>query len=308
MKRNFKINCRNIMKRTVLAITLTGMFHILAAAQDQPKVQEKSEATIELSYYKKADLTKTIVAIVKVRKDDKFVFAKNMRVNFYVMHDKEMQLLKSINTNNKGQAVIVLQKDLPLDKDLSFTIMAKIENDSQCEDAEEQIHYIDASLSLKLNPNDTARLVTAVVTEIGKDGKEIPVKDVEIKFYIQRLFGIMQAAEENTIGTDENGEASFVCPKNIPGDTAGVINIVAKIEDNDKFGNIETKAASLWGSVLAIENNPFPRALWEPKAPLSLIITLSIIFGGVWFIYFFIFFQLRKIKKEDEPITKNPKS
>ena len=169
------------------------------------------------------------------------------------MHDKEQKLLKSANTDNKGQAIIVLQKDLPLDDSLYFTIVAKIENDNLYEDAEEKMHYKDANLTLNLNPHDTARLVTAKVTEIGKDGKEIPVKGAEVKFYVQRLFGIMPAAEDNTISTDEKGEASFAFPKNIPGDTAGVITVAARMEDNEQFGNVENKAATSWGTVLAIE-------------------------------------------------------
>jgi len=292
------------LKRIALAITLTGFFCI-AAAQDQLQAQEKSEATIELSYYKKADLTKTAVAIVKVRKDKKFVAAKNTRVNFYVMHDKEQQLLKSVNTDNKGKAVIVLQKDLPLNEDLSFTIVAKIENDNLYEDAGEQIHYKDASITLNLDPHDTARLATARVTETGKDGNEIPVKGAEVKFYVQRLFGIMPAAEENTITTDEKGEASFAFPKNIPGDTAGVLTVAARMEDNERFGNVENKAATSWGTVLVIERDPFPRALWEPSAPLPLVLIILIIFGGVWCTYFLILFQLRKIKKDEQLTTDN---
>jgi len=292
------------LKRIALAITLTGFFCI-AAAQDQLQAQEKSEATIELSYYKKADLTKTAVAIVKVRKDKKFVAAKNTRVNFYVMHDKEQQLLKSVNTDNKGKAVIVLQKDLPLNEDLSFTIVAKIENDNLYEDAGEQIHYKDASITLNLDPHDTARLATARVTETGKDGNEIPVKGAEVKFYVQRLFGIMPAAEENTITTDEKGEASFAFPKNIPGDTAGVLTVAARMEDNERFGNVENKAATSWGTVLVIEKDPFPRALWEPSAPLPLVLIILIIFGGVWCTYFLILFQLRKIKKDEQLTTDN---
>jgi hypothetical protein len=292
------------LKRIALAITLTGLFCI-AAAQDQLQAQEKSEATIELSYYKKADLTRTAVAIVKVRKDKKFVSAKNVRVNFYVMHDKEQQLLKSVNTDYKGKAVIMLQKGLPLNEDLSFTIVAKIENDNMYEDAEEQIHYKDANLSLNLDPHDTARLATARVTEIDKDGKEIPVKGAEVKFYVQRMFGIMPAAEENTITTDEKGEASFAFPKSIPGDTAGVITVAARMEDNERFGNLENKAATYWGTVLAMERDPFPRALWEPSAPLPLLLTILIIFGGVWCTYFLILFQLRKIKKDEKLKTDN---
>ncbi|MDP3002882.1 MAG: hypothetical protein Q8N38_07130 [Bacteroidales bacterium] len=294
----------SIIKGISLAIAITGLFCGIATAQDQSQAPGKSEAAIELSYYKKADMSKTAVAVIKAKNNDgKFVPAKNALVNFYVIHDSEQQLLKSANTDNKGQAVIVLQKDLPLDEGLSFTIVAKIENDNLYEDVEEQMHYKDANLILNLNPHDTARLVTAQVTKIGKDGKEIPVEGAEVKFYVQRLFGIMPAVEDNTISTDEKGEASFAFPKNIPGDTTGVITVVARMEDNEQFGNVENKATESWGTALAVDKDPFPRALWEPNAPLPLIITISTLFGGVWFIYFFIFYQLRKISKEKQLST-----
>ena len=47
-----------------------------------------------------------------------------------------------------------------------------------------------------------------------------------------------------------------------------------------------------------MDKNPFPRALWEPYAPPSLILVISILFGGVWCAYFFTFYQLRKIKRD----------
>ena len=300
MKTNSTIICKYFLERMAIAIVFTGLFSSNAAAQkSQPPV--KTEATITLSYFKKTDTSKTAVALVKAKnKDGKFVVAKNAWVNFYVMYNKDLQLLENANTNNKGEAIIALRKDLPLDDSLYFTIVAKIENDNLYEDAREEIHFKGANLVLKLDPHDTARLVTAKVTEMSKDGKEIAVKGTEVKFYVQRLFGIMPAAEDYTISTDENGEASFTFPKNIPGGTSGVITVVARIEDNQQFGNVENKAATSWGAVLAVEKDPFPRALWEPYAPLPLVITISLLFGGVWFTYFFIFIQLVKIKKDDD--------
>src|SRR5665647_78402 len=99
----------SILKRTSLAITLAGLFLGIATAQNQSQAQGKCETSIELSYYKKADRSKTAVAVITAKnKDGKFIPAKNARVNFYVMHDKEQQLLKSVNTDNKGQAVIAV--------------------------------------------------------------------------------------------------------------------------------------------------------------------------------------------------------
>lgn len=296
----------SMIKKITLALTTSGLFFGLTSAQAQSQPQGKSESSIELSYYKKADRSKTAVAVLTAKNTEgKFVPAMNARVNFYVMHDKEEQLIKSANTDDKGQAIILLQGDMPVDDSLYFTIVAKIENDSLYEDAEEKVLYKDASITLNLDPKDTARLVTARITETGKDGKEIPVKDAEVKFYVQRLFGIMPAGEDNIITTDEAGEAAFSFPKNIPGDTAGIITVVARIEDNKQFGNIENKATESWGVVLAVDKDPFPRALWEPYAPLPLIITISTLFGGVWLVYFFIFYQLRKISKDKQLSTVN---
>ena len=70
-----KIN--SIIKRVALAISITGLFCNIIVAQDQSQAQGKSEATIELSYYKKADMSKTAVATVKIKKDKKFLPAKN---------------------------------------------------------------------------------------------------------------------------------------------------------------------------------------------------------------------------------------
>jgi len=270
----------HIIKSLAIAITISGSFCLSAIAQDMSTA--KCETTIELSYYKKPDLTKIAVAVVKVRTNKKFVPAKNAKVNFYVKVDKELQLLTTTNTDNKGKAIIKLPKELPLDENRAFTIYAKIEKDQMYEDVDEHIRYKEANLSLNLNPFDTAHVVVAKVTEIGKDGKEIPVKDTEVKFYVQRLFGLMPADDDNTVKTNEKGEASFAYPKDIPGDTASVMVVAAKVEDNDQFGNVENKASTTWGTTLAIDANPTTRALWEPKAPLPLILTITLIFSGVW--------------------------
>jgi len=250
-------------------------------------------------------MTKVAVAVVKVRSNKKFVPAINAKVNFYVKVVNEMQLLASAVTDYKGKAIITLPKELPLDENRAFNIHAKIENDPIYEDVDEQIRYKEANLSLNLNPRDTDQVLIATVSQISKDRKEIPVKDTEIKFYVKRLFGWMPAGEGYTVTTDEKGEASFSYPKDIPGDTAGVITVAAKIEDNDQYGNIENKASAKWGTVLIIDKNPLTRALWEPKAPLALILTISLIFSGVWITYFYIFYQLFKIKKEKKLLVNN---
>src|SRR5665647_766455 len=146
---------------------------------------------------------------------------------------------------------------------------------------------------------DRSKIAVALIKK-KENGKFVFAKNAKVNFYVQRLFGFMPASEENTITTDEKGQATFAFPKNISGDTAGLITIAARLEDNENFGNLENKATQSWGTILPIIKEPFPRALFEPHAPWPLVVTVSTLFGGVWLIYFFIFFQLGKIKKEGQ--------
>ncbi len=299
-----KINCSLFLKRSALAIAITGIFSGSLPAQDKPKTGGKSEATILMSYSKSADGHKMAMATVKAKKDGKFSAAKNAWVNFYVLSGGQPQKLRQVVTNDRGVAKVELGKDTPLDDSLYFTVIAKIEGDAQYEDAQEQMHYKEANVTLGMNAQDTSRTVVAKVTEMGKDGKESPVKNAEVKFCVKRLFGAMSAAEEAAVSTDDKGEATFAYPKNIPGDTAGNITVVAKILDNDKFGNVVAEASANWGTHLANIKDPFPRELWSPYAPWPLVITITSLFGGVWCVYFFLFRQMVKIKKDGKEVAK----
>ncbi|MFI5149762.1 MAG: hypothetical protein ACHQRM_08520 [Bacteroidia bacterium] len=288
----------NLLKILPLTILLGALTGTRSLAQDPLKEPVKKEATLALAYYKLTDQTKSVLATVKARNEKKkFVPAANVPVHFYVLNGKDLQSLEKAECNSKGEARVNIPKNIPMDEDHAFTIIAKIENDPLYEDTDEKIKTTESNLTIKLNPKDTAQNVTAHVSVPDKDGKEVPVKDVTIKFYVQRMFGVMPAGEGYSVSTDEKGDATYSYPKRIAGDTAGAILVVAKIVDNDQLGNIETKSSVSWGSVLLSEKNPFPRALWEPYAPMPLVLTISILFGGVWCAYFYIFRTLFKIKK-----------
>ncbi len=299
------INCGFILKKVALAIIITGIFSGNIDAQNRPQTPAKVEATIALSFNKNKDSHKTALAIVKVKEEGKFVFARNAWVNFYAMHNNQLQQLRQVVTDSKGQASLELTKDIPLDDSLYFTIVAKIENDKDYEDASEQMHYKEASLALVVNAADTNKTVVAKVTEMSKGGQEVAVKGVEVKFFVQRLFGVLPASEDFTVTTDDKGEATFTYPKKIAGDTAGVVTIVAKMVDNDKFGNVENKVATNWGTHLPFIKDPFPRELWSPYAPWPLVITITTLFGGVWCVYCFLFFQMWKIKQDAKKLAKS---
>jgi hypothetical protein len=157
-----------------------------------------------------------------------------------------------------------------------------------------------AKLVLTVREGDTCNFASARLTNpISGDGAH-PIANATVAFFVQRLFGKMPIADESTAATDDSGIAEIAFPKDFPGDANGTVTIVASIEDNALTGPLEAHASGKWGAVLPVVANPFPRALWEPRAPLPLIITFCILLGGVWITYGFVLSQLFYIKSRKQ--------
>jgi 5-hydroxyisourate hydrolase-like protein (transthyretin family) len=288
-----------IFRNSLITIISAIIIFQYSAAQNTTASKEKLSTSIQLAFLKTADNTKHITVKVSAKtKENKREPAKNAHINFYIQNKEGQKNIGKSETNADGKADFVLPKNLPADTGLSYHIVAKIEGDDAFENSDEEIRFKDVTLTLKLNPSDTNKSVTATLTMIGEGGKETHIKDVPIKFYIQRMFGIMPAAEDNSLNSDETGMATMNYPKEVSGGKDGNINVIARVEDNELFGTVEASSAIAWGKIVPAEVNPFPRALWEPYAPPSLVMVICILFGGVWTTYFYIFYHMYKIKKD----------
>ena len=126
---------------------------------------------------------------------------------------------------------------------------------------------------------------------------ETPVEGAAVKLYAKRYFGILQLDEEKI--TNQNGIAYFDVTDKIPGDKQGEITVVAKLSDQEAFGDVKSE------TVLAIgePSNPVSltekRAMWNTmkKVPLWLMATYSIVVLATWGVIFFVLMYLRDIYK-----------
>jgi hypothetical protein len=48
--------------------------------------------------------------------------------------------------------------------------------------------------------------------------------------------------------TDEAGEASIEIPNNLPGDAKGNITLLAKLDENEVYGNLEAAVTTTMGN------------------------------------------------------------
>lgn len=142
---------------------------------------------------------------------------------------------------------------------------------------------------------DTKRkLVILKVRGLNSEKQIIKIANVRLNLSVKRYFGNLHIGESTT---NENGFASIAFPDNMPGDTQGNLQLIARINNAD-LGEIEQDTTLKIGLVSKHKNLLDTRAMWSvnAKAPYWVIFSYS---GGVllvWGTIFFILLELRKIK------------
>lgn len=148
-------------------------------------------------------------------------------------------------------------------------------------------------IDIKYNAATQKINVTALANE--KSGT-VALKDAEIALFATRYFGRLQI--DKSTRTDKNGIATFVFPKDLPGDKKGIVELIVKVND-ENYGEIESQKKMSIGIPTDKPALNEQRAIWNvmAKAPVWVIAlyTFGLICFG--FIILYIFYNLRKLFK-----------
>ena len=121
-----------------------------------------------------------------------------------------------------------------------------------------------------------------------------PIEGVQVAFFVERTFGLLPLETRETL---DDGIAAVPFPEGLPGGPIGELQIVAEIKSPPEYVGVRARAKLPGGAVVTSNAEPFPRAVWAPKAPLPLLLTIATLVGGVWCAYVYVFVQLMKIRK-----------
>jgi hypothetical protein len=101
--------------------------------------------------------------------------------------------------------------------------------------------------------------------------------------------------------TDENGEVRIEFPYDLPGDSAGNVIIIARIEEDDRFEGVEVSKTASFGIPLNIDHRANRRSLTaaSANAPISLLILVNGLILAVWGIIIYIFTQIYRIRRAE---------
>ncbi|HQW43868.1 MAG: hypothetical protein KA428_04815 [Chitinophagaceae bacterium] len=267
------------------------------AAEEPAKEEEPSmlSPTVEFKAVQKSDNSIDLKAGLKAKVKNWPVNLYKMKVTFFQVVNDEDQELGFAITDNSGKAVFNVKGDsLKTNTDGKVQFKMVFAGNKMMESAEEVVAFKRARLEIIPVKEDSLLTVQVKLVEVGT-GAEIPIPEAAVGIFVKRLFLPLKVGEGTT---DENGEASVEFPANLPGDAKGNLTLIAKLDENETYGNLEASVVQQWGTSVSNKIEDQPRALWSSNPPMWMLITFIILMVAVWGHYIVIIYELFRLRKE----------
>ena len=278
--------------------------HTMAFPQNAAKAK-KTRVRMNLVFNNNYDKSRSLMAGLFYIENRVRIPVTNAMVVFYQGDISENMVIDSLLTNENGEAILLFRENqrFTLDSDRAYRISARYNGNKDYSETESDITIKDIDMELFLSEINGVKTISVRAYELGDDKEMVPVEDADVNFYVPRLFSDQLIGEGNII----DGKCSIEFPENIAGDTIGNISLIAKIEDDRNYGNVERQLQDFrWGhtqpieedkSLMTIEITIPTRALWHTNAPLWMIFTLIILLTGVWSHYIYVILQLFRLNR-----------
>lgn len=281
------------MKSLFKHILILGLVVGIVTGETIAQKAKKKTTRIQVEYIKEASKAEFLVATLRVR-EKRYVPLSQVAVQFYSVNDTSKVLLAKVQTNKEGKAIFIIDDNPKIYKDSLGLMTFEVEyaGTSSNKSANREISVKQAELEISFFQKDSLKTIDIYVREMGSGDQITPVKDQDISFFIEGTFSELNF----DIGkTDVNGHLRVEFPVYMPGDTSGVLTILAKIVEDDTYGTIVSKGEINWGIPvpLAVEKQ---RGLGDTDAPLWMVYTLIILLSAVWFHYLYVVYLIVKIK------------
>jgi hypothetical protein len=264
--------------------------------------KEKPELIVRLSYYTENNSLQYLKVQTQLKADNKLQAVKDVVVQLYLDSLSAESLISKARTNEKGMATSSIPVSLKNQwaAKINHKFIAVTEASRKEDETITELEVAKAKIVMDTLNEDGVRFVTAQVLAF-ENGEWVPVKDVELKLGVKRLGGILKIGEDETYTTDSLGQAKgeFKLDALPADDTRGNFTLVAKVEDNDQFGNLSIEKTVPWGKYFKPETKFGQRSLWATRfrTPIWLLFMAYSIIATVWGVIIYLVVQLIKIKK-----------
>jgi hypothetical protein len=279
----------------LLPLLATWIANSVAAQEDSIVSKE----LVKLKYFNDNNNVQFLVLESSLKTGKKIEPLKDRVYQLYLDSNKAENLVARVSTDKDGKAKAFLPPSLKAAWEANAVHKFIAIAEGQEEPAQE-VEITKAKIRIDTTAGGESKSLGVEVMKY-ENGEWVPAPEVEMKIGIRRHGGILSAGDEEIYTTDSSGIATVEFTKDsLPGDANGNIIMVAKVEDNDLFGNILVEKAVPWGVAVKGDGNFFDkRSLWSTRirTPLWLLFMAWSIVIGVWGTIFYLVFQIVKIKK-----------
>ncbi len=280
-------------------------FSMVILASGTIFAQDKEKVYMQFNYVKNSDNARHLQAKVSWKDGKKKVPLIGLKIDIYLDEVADSLKLGTIVSDHEGRASFLLTESTLAKRAGNSKFIGRIQENKYFKVREKSVDITEATIELDLYEKDSVKYVKAKILQADSEtGEMVPVSDIDVKFYIQRMFSLLPFGGEYT-STDENGEATVEFPNYIPKDIDGSITVFAKLEDTDEYGTIETKEMMNWGAPQHVDHSFYERSLWaqRDKAPIWLIFMANFTILTVWGALIYICLIVLKIWKSGKLST-----
>jgi hypothetical protein len=292
-----------LLSFSFLALIISAPGNLMAQTDSSAKEEVKEKTTyaplIAFISVQKSDNSVDLKATVQAKISGTLTKLPGLKIEFTVGSDSTVKKLGDVITDSRGVVILNCKPDqLTTDKEGKLNFKASFAGKDSIESAEELVSVKRARLEITPVKEDSLLTVKVKLIDLST-GTETAVPGTDLGVFVKRMFSALKLAEGKT---DEAGEALIEIPNKLPGDAQGNITLLAKIDENEVYGNLEAAVTQPWGTPVSDELKALPRALWGTLPPLWMPITFLILMTAVWGHYIVIIFELFRLRKE-EPKT-----
>lgn len=281
--------------RPLLSI-LTGILVLSMSLSDICMAQEKERTRMRSYFFIHPDGDRQISVLLTAGRGRDMTNVANAEITFEIDLGDSTLHITDILTNQDGYADLYVEAGykFPLNEEGFTTILASFAGNDTLRSSDTDQEIKDVFLDMEFDMEDSVKILTVKARQYDAEGLMIPVEELDIKIGVERLYSILPLDE---IETDEDGLATYEFPDDIPGDSAGSITVIARVEEHDQFGTATRKASVDWGIPVSYELREMPRQLFTDEAPLWMIIAVFVVLVGAWYHFFLSIFKLNKMRK-----------
>jgi hypothetical protein len=282
-------------------LLIPGHVHAQADSTQKPEATVEKEPTtispsLNLVSVQKADSSIDLKVSLKAKFKGSSIKLPYLKVKYLLMSDTVAKDLGFVITDLSGKAVFNCKAGtLQTDKDGKLHFKAVFAGNKSIEPADVEVTVKRARLEITPVKEDSVLSVKVKLIDVGT-GKEVPVPKTTIGVFVKRMFNPLKLGEGTS---DDNGEATVEIPGGLPGDAKGAITLLAKLDENETYGNLEASVTQPWGVPVSDQYKELPRALWSAHPPVWMVVTFIILVVAVWGHYIVIVYELLRLRKEE---------